>query len=100
MKFSENPFYNLKVTEQTQFQTENYKGAFHFQLKITKGHNSVKNVIQVMVLILYTSSDHPLYLYQVFKWTQKCTKENNSLIKGRVLVLFFLHILLQYFLFL
>ena len=27
MKFSENPFYVLKVTEQTQFQTENYKGA-------------------------------------------------------------------------
>ena len=27
MKFSENPFYILKVTEQIQFQTENYKGA-------------------------------------------------------------------------
>ena len=27
MKFSENPFYVLKFTEQTQFQTENYKGA-------------------------------------------------------------------------
>ena len=27
MKFIENPFYILKVTEQTQFQTENYKGA-------------------------------------------------------------------------
>ena len=27
MKFSENSFYVLKVTEQTQFQTENYKGA-------------------------------------------------------------------------
>ena len=65
-------------------------------MKITKGHNSVKNVIQVMVFILNTSSDHPLYLYQVFKWTQKCTKGNNSIInsiiKGRVMVLF-LHIL-------
>ena len=27
MKFSENPFSVLKVTEQTQYQTENYKGA-------------------------------------------------------------------------
>ena len=27
MKFSENPFYVWKVTEQTQFQTEKYKGA-------------------------------------------------------------------------
>ena len=27
-----------------------------------------------MVRILYTSSDHPLYLYQVFKWTQKIYK--------------------------
>ena len=52
-------------------------------MKITKGHNSVKNVIQVMVFILYTSSDHPLYLYQVFKWTQKCTKGNTSIIKKK-----------------
>ena len=27
MKLSENPFSVLKVTEQTQLQTENYKGA-------------------------------------------------------------------------
>ena len=27
MKFSENAFSVLKVTEQTQYQTENYKGA-------------------------------------------------------------------------
>ena len=26
IKFSENPFYLLKVIEPTQFQTENYKG--------------------------------------------------------------------------
>ena len=44
-----------------------------------------------MVLILYTSSDHPLYLYQVLKWTQKCTKGNNCIIKGRVMVLFSAH---------
>ena len=44
-----------------------------------------------MVLTLYTSSDHPLYFYQVFKWTQKCTKGNNSIIKGIVMVLFSTH---------
>ena len=27
MKFSENPFHVLKVTEQTQFQTKHYKAA-------------------------------------------------------------------------
>ena len=62
---------------------EKLQSGHHFQLKITKGHNSVKNLIQVMVLVLYTSSDPPLYLYQVFKWThKKCTKGNNSVIKG------------------
>ena len=44
-----------------------------------------------MALILYTSSDHPLYLYEVIKWHKKCTKENNSIIKGRVMVLFSAH---------
>ena len=44
-----------------------------------------------MVLILDTSSDHLLYLYQVFKWTQKCTKGNNSITKGRVMVLLSAH---------
>ena len=33
--------------------------------KISKGHNSVKNVGGVTVLVLYTSSDVGLYLYQV-----------------------------------
>ena len=33
--------------------------------KIPKGHNSVKNVGRVMVLILCTSSDGGLYLYKV-----------------------------------
>ena len=32
MKCSKNPFYVLKVTEQPQFQTENYKG--HNSLRI------------------------------------------------------------------
>ena len=34
-------------------------------LKFSKGHNSVNNVGGVMVLVLSTSSDGVLYLYQV-----------------------------------
>ena len=33
--------------------------------KISKGHNSVKPVGGVLVLVLYKSSDDGLYLYQV-----------------------------------
>ena len=33
--------------------------------KISKGHNSVKNVGGVLILVLCTSSDDGLYLYQV-----------------------------------
>ena len=33
--------------------------------KISKGHNSVKNVGGESVLVLCTSSDNGLYLYQV-----------------------------------
>ena len=33
--------------------------------KISKGHNSVKNVVGVLILILCPSSDDGLYLYQV-----------------------------------
>ena len=33
--------------------------------KISKGHNSVKNVAGVMVIFLSTSSDGGLYLYIV-----------------------------------
>ena len=35
-------------------------------LKFSKGHNSVKNVGGVMVLVLCKSSDGALYLYQVW----------------------------------
>ena len=34
-------------------------------VKFAKGHNSVKNVGGVMVLVLCMSSDDALYLYQV-----------------------------------
>ena len=37
----------------------------HFELIIPKGHYSAKNIAGVTVLILYTSSDAALYLYQV-----------------------------------
>ena len=33
---------------------------------ISKGHNSVKNVVGVTVLILCTSSDDGFYLYKVW----------------------------------
>ena len=36
-----------------------------FIRKISKGHNSVKNVGGVSVLVLCTLSDDGLYLYQV-----------------------------------
>ena len=36
-----------------------------FIRKISKGHNSVKNVGRVLVFVLCTSSDDGLYLYQV-----------------------------------
>ena len=54
MKFSENPFYVLKVTDK-----------HNFKLKITKGHNSLIILSRVMVLTLCTFSDHALYFYQV-----------------------------------
>ena len=36
-----------------------------FIRKVSKGHNSVKNVDEVKVLFLCTSSDSGLYLYKV-----------------------------------
>ena len=54
-KFHENILHGIKVIERTRFPSE----------KISKGHNSVKNVGGVPVLVLCTSSDDGLYLYQV-----------------------------------
>ena len=34
-------------------------------LKFTTGHNSIKNVVRVMVLDLYSSSNDTLYLHKV-----------------------------------
>ena len=36
-----------------------------FRAKISKGHNSVKHIDGVLILVLCTSSDDGLYLYQV-----------------------------------
>ena len=54
-KFHENILEGIKVIEQTQFSKE----------KNLKGHNSVKNVVGVMVLVLCTSSESGLYLSKV-----------------------------------
>ena len=65
--------------------------------KISKGHNSIKNVGGVTVLVLCTSSDDGLYLYKVSckytAWYQsyradtisirKISKGNNSVKKYR-----------------
>ena len=47
--------HGIKVIERTRFPSE----------KISKGHNSVKIVDGMLVLVLCTSSDDGLYLYQV-----------------------------------
>ena len=52
-KFHENILDGIKVIERTRFSEE----------KKSKGHNSVKNVNGVSVLVLYTSSDDDLYLF-------------------------------------
>ena len=61
-----------------------------FKPKITKGLNSVKNKIHIMVLILCNLSDHALNLYHVLGQIsqsvskflirhKKCTMGNNSI---------------------
>ena len=52
-KFHKKILEGIKVIERTQFS------------KISKGHNSIKNVNGIMVLFLCTSSDDSLYLYTV-----------------------------------
>ena len=51
-KFHENILGGIKVIERTRFSSEKF-------------HNSLKNVGGVTVLVLCTSSDDGLYLYQV-----------------------------------
>ena len=53
-KFHENLLDGFKVIEWTRFHG-----------KISMGHNSIKGVGGVMVLVLCTSTDGGLYLYKV-----------------------------------
>ena len=46
-------------------QYESYRADTIFIERISKGHNSVKYVDGVMVLVLCTSSDGGLYFYKV-----------------------------------
>ena len=60
----------LMLNSCTKFQENVSKGFRVIErmrciLKFAKGHNSVKNVGGVMVLVLSTMSDNALYLYQV-----------------------------------
>ena len=45
-------------------------GKDHVTMKFTKGHNSVKDVGGVKVLVMCTSSDNALYLYQDYESTK------------------------------
>ena len=50
--------------------------------KFSKGHNFLKRVCGVTVLVLCTSSDHVLYLYQL---SQKYLKGFNGIISRLIL---------------
>ena len=54
-KFHENILDCIKVVERTNVS---------FEKKQSKGHDSVKNVVGVMVLFLCTTPDGGLYLYK------------------------------------
>ena len=56
-------------------------GKDHVTMKFTKGHNSVKSVGEVKVLVLCTLSDNALYLYQVLP---KCFKGFQSYRPGQL----------------
>ena len=52
-----------KLCEYKEFQS--YKADTICKLKFTKGHNFIKTLSEVMVLVLCISSDTVLYLCQV-----------------------------------
>ena len=62
---SDGDLYFYKVSQKYSGQYQSYRADTIFIRKISKGHNSVKNVGGVSVLVLCTSSDDVLYLYQV-----------------------------------
>ena len=55
----------------------------HLHTEIFKGHNSVKNVDGAMILVLCTSSDNALYLYQVLPKYLKGFQSNRPKQQGR-----------------
>ena len=57
--------YFYKVSWKYSGQYQSYRADTIFIRKISKGHNSVKNVGGVSVLVLCTSSDGDLYFYKV-----------------------------------
>ena len=62
---SDDALYLYQVSRKYLKGFQNYREAAVCILKFSKGHNSVNSVGGVMVLILSTSSDGVLYLYQV-----------------------------------
>ena len=55
----------LSSREATRIPLNVMPGKDHVTIKFTKGHNSVKSIDGVKVLVLCTSSDNAFYLYQV-----------------------------------
>ena len=62
---SDSGLYFYKMSRKYSERYQSYRADMIFIRKISKGHNSVKNVNGVSVLILRTSSDDGLYLYHV-----------------------------------
>ena len=57
----------MKVSQRISELQTGTVGSTLMCLQLTKGHNYIKTVGGVMVLVLCTSSDDALYLYQVSK---------------------------------
>ena len=62
---SDNGLYFYKVSGKYSQRYEIYRADKIFTAKISKRHNSVKNVSGVTVLVLCTSSDCGIYFYKV-----------------------------------
>ena len=62
---SDGGLYFYKVSGKYSGRYQSYRADTVFIRKISKGHNSVKNVGGVTVLVFCISSDDGLYLYQV-----------------------------------
>ena len=60
-KFHESTFDSFNVTEGIRFP---YRSGYNCQIKITKGHSSMRNVGGDMVIVLCTPSDDGLYFYK------------------------------------